>query len=139
AGTGPAGCGEPLIPRAGAVGDAGAALRGLADASSMAPRGFACERVLDSLARHRATAALRRNFAWRGASNGPNTAAPPVRGAPSLSFQQDLQRGETMRNVRIGWLARGWALLLLATLAPMSALAADLPDFSALVDRYGPA
>lgn len=44
-----------------------------------------------------------------------------------------------MRTVRNGWLARGWTLLLLATFATMPALAADLPDFSGLVDRYGPA
>ena len=44
-----------------------------------------------------------------------------------------------MRNVRIGWLARGWALLLLASLATMPALAVELPDFSGLADRYGPA
>lgn len=44
-----------------------------------------------------------------------------------------------MKIVRIGWLARGWTLLLLATFAAMPALAAELPDFSGLVDRYGPA
>ena len=44
-----------------------------------------------------------------------------------------------MRNVRIGWLARGCVLVLFAGLATTPVLAAELPDFSGLVERYGPA
>jgi serine protease Do len=41
-----------------------------------------------------------------------------------------------MRN---RWLARAAALTMLATVAAVPAVAADLPDFSGLVERYGPA
>ena len=44
-----------------------------------------------------------------------------------------------MTNMRNGWLSRATALVMLATVAAAPAAAADLPDFSGLVERYGPA
>ncbi len=44
-----------------------------------------------------------------------------------------------MTYLRNGWLARATALVVLATVAAAPAAAADLPDFSGLVERYGPA